>query len=81
MEGVEAAPHRGFRSRRSAERLDAENGLLHAVAEQWLRYANARVDTTHDYDGEKARACLEIVLDFVEDPARLYQTMTGETWE
>ena len=62
-------------------RLDAENGLLHAGAEQWLRYANARVDTTHDYDGEKARACLEIVPDFVEDAARLYETMTGETWE
>ena len=62
-------------------RIAGENGLLHAGAEQWLRYANARVDTTHDYDGEKARACLEVVPHCVEDATRLYETMTGETWE
>ena len=52
-------------------RIAAENGLPHAGVEQWLGYANARVDTTHDYDGEKARACLKLVPDFVEDAARL----------
>ena len=58
-----------------------ENGLFATPLEQWLRYAAARVDTAHDYDGAKAQACLELIPDFIEDAIGLYQTMTGETWD
>ena len=62
-------------------RLANENDLFAASLEQWLRYADARIDTAHDYDGEKAAACLELMDDFIDDAIGLYQTMSGETWE
>ena len=58
-----------------------ENDLFTTPLEQWFRYAAARVDTTHDYDGAKAQACLELIPDFIDDAIGLYQTMSGETWE
>ena len=61
-------------------RLAHQNDLFAASLEQWLRYADARVDTAHDYDGEKAQACLELMPDFIDDAIGLYQTMSGETW-
>ena len=57
-----------------------ENDLFTTPLEQWFRYAAARVDTTHDYDGAKAQACLELIPDFIDDAIGLYQTMSGETW-
>lgn len=62
-------------------RLAHENDLFAASLEQWLRYADARIDTAHDYDGEKAIACLELMSDFIDDAIGLYQTMGGKTWE
>ena len=62
-------------------RLAHENGLFASPLEQWLQYAEARIDTSHDYDGEKAKACLELIPAFIDDAIGLYQTMTGETWE
>lgn len=62
-------------------RLANENGLFAAPLESWLEYAKARTDTTHDYDKEKAMACLELMTDFIDDAIGLYQTMTSETWE
>lgn len=61
-------------------RLANENRLLPSPVERWLRYADARTDTSHDYDGEKAKACLKLVPDFIDDGIRLYGTMSGETW-
>ena len=61
-------------------RLANENSLLSANLEQWLEYAEARINTSHDYDGEKANACLALVPDFLADAIDLYQILTGETW-
>ena len=61
-------------------RLANENNLFAVSIEVWLRYADARVDTTHDYDGEKAKACLAIMPDFIDDAVGLYQTMSGSVW-
>ena len=36
-------------------RLASENGLFRVPLEQWMRYASARTDTSHDYDGKKAK--------------------------
>ena len=62
-------------------RLAHENDLLASPLNQWFRYAEARIDTSHDYDGEKAQACLAQVPDFIDDAIGLYQTMSGATWE
>ena len=61
-------------------RLAYENDLFDGPREQWLRYADARTDTSHDYSGEKAQACLEIMSEFIDDAIGLYQTMSTETW-
>lgn len=62
-------------------RLASENDLFVSPLEEWLRYADARVNTAHDYSGEKAQACLELMGDFIHDAINLYQTMSGEAWE
>ena len=62
-------------------RLAFENNLFATPVEQWLSYADSRVDTSHDYSGDKAQACLEIMDDFIDDAIGLYQTMSGETWD
>ena len=62
-------------------RLAGENNLLSTPVEQWLKYARARVDTSHYYSGEKADDALEIMNDFVDDAVGLYQTMSGESWD
>ena len=62
-------------------RIADENDLLVAPLVQSLRYAEARTDTSHDYDGEKALNCLALVPDFIDDAIGIYQTMSGATWE
>jgi len=62
-------------------RLAFDNQLFAAPIEQWLKYADTRVSTAHDYDQEKAEECLTIMQDFIDDAVGLYQTLTGITWE
>ena len=62
-------------------RIAGENRLFASTLEQWLKYADARVATSHDYSGEKADDCLELMADFIDDAIGLYQTITGATWE
>ncbi len=61
-------------------RLANENDLLSGSLAQWFKYANARTDTSHDYDEDKALACLDLVPDFIADAIKLYNEMTGEPW-
>ncbi len=62
-------------------RLAHENHVLPSPLAQWLRYADARIDTSHDYDGEKAQACLALAPAFIDDAVRLYQTLSGAPWK
>jgi len=62
-------------------RLAHENGLLVSPPESWFEYVQARIGTSHDHDGEKAKACLKLMPNFIDDAIGLYQTMTAETWE
>jgi nucleotidyltransferase substrate binding protein (TIGR01987 family) len=62
-------------------KLAGQNELLAASVDQWLKYADARTTTAHDYSGEKAAETLLIVGDFIDDAIGLYQTMTETTWE
>ena len=61
-------------------RIAAENLLFQQPTEQWLNYANARIQTAHDYDGEKAKIALPLMPEFIADAIALYQTLTGEAW-
>ncbi len=62
-------------------RLAHENNLFASPLEDWLEYAEARISTSHDYDGKKAKACLALVPAFIEDAIGLCQTVTEQTWE
>jgi len=62
-------------------KLAGQNNLFASSVEQWLKYAQARIDTSHDYSGDKAAGALLIVSDFIDDAIGLYQTMSGTTWE
>lgn len=61
-------------------RIAAENLLLQTPTEQWLSYADARIQTAHDYDGEKAKNALALMAEFIADAIALYQTLSGEIW-
>ena len=61
-------------------RIAADNQLLINSDAQWLIYAEARVQTAHDYDGLKAASTLALMPTFVADAVALYQTLTGESW-
>lgn len=61
-------------------RIANENRLLPSPIEQWIRYANLRVATAHDYSGEKAREALNEMDNFIHDTIALYQQLTNEPW-
>ncbi len=62
-------------------RLAFENKLLPSSIEQWLDYADARIGTSHDYSGEKAKTSLLAMRTFIVDAIGLYRTLSGRTWE
>ena len=62
-------------------RLAGQNSLFHAPVDQWLMYAQTRIDASYDYDGSKAQAVLDVAADFVGDAIDLYETMSGKTWQ
>ncbi|MBF0161253.1 MAG: nucleotidyltransferase substrate binding protein [Magnetococcales bacterium] len=57
-----------------------QNDLLPSPVSQWLRYADARTDTAHDYSGHKAQEALALMGRFIEDAVALYRSLTGEPW-
>ena len=61
-------------------RLANKNALLSGSLAQWFRYADARIDLSHNYDGEKTHDCISLVPRFINDATQLYETMTGERW-
>ena len=62
-------------------RISAENKLFTSNVTQWIKYADARISTSHDYSGEKAESALALMNEFIEDAIDLYITMTNGTWE
>jgi len=57
-------------------RIANENNLLDTSVEHWLAYADARVDTSHDYSGEKADGALGMMGEFIQDASILLKTLT-----
>ena len=68
-------------SPRPVFRLADENRLLAAGGEQWELYVQTRIDTTHDYDREKAASAIGLMPEFIGDSIKLYTAMTRELWE
>ena len=61
-------------------RIANENDLLPSPVERWLAYANSRIDTAHDYSGEKAENCIGMMSDFIADAIGLYEILTDDRW-
>ena len=61
-------------------RIANENRLLPTDVAQWLIYADSRIGTSHDYDGEKAKAALDLMGVFIKDVVALYEIMSEESW-
>ena len=61
-------------------RIAFENRLFLNI-ERWLEYAEARVDTSHDYSEEKALKTINNTFIFIKDAAELYEKMTEKTWK
>ncbi len=61
-------------------RIAFENKLLRSDIEQWLRYADARTSTAHDYSENKAKEALALMGQFIIDAVFLYQRMSGKNW-
>jgi nucleotidyltransferase substrate binding protein (TIGR01987 family) len=47
-------------------RLAYENGILSADITFWLKVADTRVATSHDYSSAKADACIELLPTFLD---------------
>jgi nucleotidyltransferase substrate binding protein (TIGR01987 family) len=62
-------------------RIANENKLFSSSIEQWLKYLQFRVDTSHDYSENKADIALESMGDYIADAIELYMKMTGKAWE
>ena len=60
-------------------RLANENKLLVSPISTWMAYADMRTDTSHDYDGDKALACIGKLGGFIADAKDLYQAIAGNT--
>lgn len=75
--GVPDAPN----SPKPVFRIAAENKLLHSDVERWLRYADARTSTSHDYSEEKAEEAIALMRSYIPDAINLLERMTGSTWK
>jgi nucleotidyltransferase substrate binding protein (TIGR01987 family) len=62
-------------------RIAHENKLFNSDIELWIKYAGARIDTSHDYSEDKVAEALISIGDFIPDAIDLYITMTGKAWE
>ena len=62
-------------------KLAGQSDLFSTPVEQWLKYADARTATAHDYSGEKAAETLLLIKDFIADASTLFEMMTGTAWK
>ncbi len=54
-----------------------EKGLLRSDWLRWKIYRQARTDSSHTYDGDKAEAVYEIAPDFLDEARYLYLQLTS----
>lgn len=56
-------------------RMGNEKGLLRSDWSKWKAYRQARTDSSHTYDEEKAQAVYEISPDFLDEARYLYSQL------
>lgn len=61
-------------------RIAAENGLLPGDIRNWMKYADLRTDTSHDYSKVKAGQCLLEIPAFIGDALSLYEKISPHPW-
>lgn len=61
-------------------RIACDNGLFRDV-EKLLKYADARVATSHDYSDIKVSEAINLVDDFIQDAIGFYETISGKKWK
>ena len=61
-------------------KLAGQQQLLASPVEAGLRYADARVNTSHNYSEAQAKETLALVADFITNATQLYERMSGEKW-
>ena len=61
-------------------RIAHENQLLPDI-DAWLNYVQMRIDTSHDYSGEKIKNVLRHMGDFIDEAVKVYETMTETKWQ
>ena len=57
-------------------RIANEQGLLRSDWKKWRAYRQARTDSSHTYNEDKAEAVFAIAPDFLEEARFLFQTLT-----
>ncbi len=60
-------------------RTGNEKNLLRSDWTRWKAYRQARTDSSHTYDEDKAVAVYQIASDFLEEARYLYQRLTQKT--
>ena len=60
-------------------RTGNEKGLLRSDWSKWKTYRQARTDSSHTYDEEKAAVVYQVAEDFLEEANYLYQQLTAKT--
>ena len=59
-----------------------ENGLFRdGEVEQWLKYVEARNQSSHEYAQANIESIHLLIPDFIDDAIGLYQSMTGQLWD
>ena len=58
----------------------AFENLLFSNVLQWKKYADARINTSHDYSNLKALNALNLMDTFIPNAINLYEKMSGNTW-
>ena len=56
-------------------RTGSEKGLLRSDWLRWKEYRQARTNSSHTYDGDKAEAVYDIAPDFLQEARYLYQQL------
>lgn len=57
-----------------------ENNLLTSPIEDWFKFANSRIGTSHDYNGEKALEALELMDTFINVSINLFEKLSNKKW-
>lgn len=60
-------------------RMGNERGLLRSDWSKWRTYRQARTDSSHTYDEEKAEAVFQVANDFLDEARHLYRELSTQS--